>query len=104
MSNKCPYFNYCYYCKKSNNTYSYSFARQLKEFTLSELSQYDGTKGKPAYVAVNGIVYDISNEVTWASGTHFGLYAGKDLTAQFKSCHDNQNILKNLPTVGMLKP
>jgi predicted heme/steroid binding protein len=77
--------------------------RRIKEFTLSELSQYDGSKGKPAYVAVNGMVYDVSNEGAWASGTHFGLYAGKDLTQQFKSCHDNQNILKNLPAIGMLK-
>jgi predicted heme/steroid binding protein len=77
--------------------------RRIKEFTLSELAQYDGSKGKPAYVAVNGIIYDVSNEAAWAAGTHFGLYAGKDLTQQFKSCHDTQNILKKLAAVGVLK-
>ena len=74
-----------------------------KEFTLEELAQYDGSGGKPAYVAVNGIVYDVSIEATWGGGTHFGLYAGKDLTAQFQGCHGMESILSKLPKVGILK-
>lgn len=73
-----------------------------KQFTLAELAQYDGSGGKPAYVAVNGIVYDVSNEATWGGGTHFGLYAGKDLTAQFGGCHGMPVILAGLPKVGTL--
>ncbi len=73
-------------------------------FTVEELSQYDGSNGKPAYVAVNGIVYDVSLEATWGGGTHFSLYAGKDLTAQFNGCHGGRlEVLKNLPQVGVLQ-
>ncbi|PRR78526.1 Cytochrome b5-like Heme/Steroid binding domain protein [Clostridium liquoris] len=79
-------------------------SRQTKEFTLEELSNYDGTMGKPAYVAVNGRVYDVSNEATWGGASHFGLIAGKDLTSQFNGCHGNLGILSNLPKVGILKP
>lgn len=74
-----------------------------REFTLGELSTYDGAQGRPAYVAVNGIVYDVSLEATWGGGTHFGLTAGKDLTEQFKGCH-GESILEKLPKVGILKP
>ena len=75
-----------------------------KEFNLEELSQYDGSDGRPAYVAVNGIVYDVSLESAWGGGTHFSLYAGKDLTAQFNVCHGGSiEVLKNLPQVGLLK-
>lgn len=77
--------------------------RQARELTLSELAQYDGSMGKPAYVAVNGIVYDVSNASSWGGGTHFGLQAGKDLTAEFQSCHGMVQILQKLPKVGMLK-
>lgn len=73
-------------------------------FTVEKLAQYDGSNGKPAYVAVNGVVYDVSLESTWGGGTHFSLYAGKDLTAQFNGCHSGKlEILRNLPQVGVLK-
>jgi predicted heme/steroid binding protein len=74
-----------------------------REFTLEELAEYDGSAGKPAYTAVNGIVYDVSLEKTWGGGTHFGLYAGKELTDSFFKCHENEEILKGLPVVGILK-
>lgn len=74
-----------------------------REFTLDELGQYDGTMGKPAYVAVDGIVYDVSNNSKWSKGIHFGLTAGKDLSSGFESCHGAKSILANLPKVGILK-
>lgn len=77
--------------------------RQMREFTLEELSKYDGTMGKSAYVAVNGTVYDVSNEPVWGGASHFGLIAGKDLTSQFNGCHGNIAILSKLPEVGILK-
>lgn len=46
-------------------------------FTPQELSGFDGKDGNPAYVAVNGIVYDVTNNAAWAAATHFGLMAGK---------------------------
>lgn len=120
-------FNHCIYCRNaqwcriraaildnyyrdlmfqmSNDSLNYPqvICRQTKEFTLSELAQYDGTMGKPAYVAVNGIVYDVSNEATWGGASHFGLMAGKDLSSQFQGCHGNISVLAKLPRVGILK-
>jgi len=77
--------------------------RQIKEFTLNELAQYDGTMGKPAYVAVNKIVYDVSSNSKWSGAMHHGLTAGKDLSLEFKSCHGAANNLAKLPKVGVLK-
>ncbi|WP_010245059.1 cytochrome b5 domain-containing protein [Acetivibrio cellulolyticus] len=71
-------------------------------FTVQELSKYNGKNGNPAYVAVNGIVYDVTNNAAWAAATHFGLVAGRDLTGEFASCHAGQNILSKLKTVGRL--
>jgi predicted heme/steroid binding protein len=80
-----------------------NFYRQTKEFTLSELAQYNGSMGKSAYVAVNGIVYDVSNEATWGGAGHFGLTSGKDLSSQFQGCHGSDSVLAKLPKVGILK-
>lgn len=86
------------YCQKGQRT-----PRQTKEFTLSELAQYDGAMGKLAYVAVNGIVYDVSDISKWSGAEHFGLTAGKDLSSQFESCHGVSSKLAKLSKVGILK-
>ena len=50
-------------------------------FTERELQQFDGTRGKPAYIAYEGVVYDVSASSLWRSGLHQDLhYAGTDLT------------------------
>lgn len=36
-----------------------AFLAELKKFTVEELEEYNGN-GKPAYVAFNGKVYDVS--------------------------------------------
>lgn len=75
-----------------------------KQFTLLELAQYDGAMGKAAYIAVEGIVYDVSWDPCFGGGSHFGIMAGKDLTAEFKKGHVNDvEVLKDLPIVGVLK-
>jgi membrane-associated progesterone receptor component len=68
----------------------------------SELSKYDGKNGNPAYVAINGIVYDVTNNAAWAAASHFGLSAGRDLTGAHASCHANQDVLSKLKVVGRL--
>ncbi|USK57392.1 cytochrome b5 [Cytobacillus solani] len=74
-----------------------------RTFTIGELATFTGKNGRPAYVAVNGIVYDVTNNRAWAAATHFGLIAGKDYTQEFASCHaGQQSILATLPVVGRL--
>lgn len=74
-----------------------------RTFTLEQLARYDGKNGMPAFVAVNGVVYDVTNNRAWAAATHFALTAGKDYTAEFASCHaGQQSILNTLPVVGRL--
>lgn len=74
----------------------------MRVFTAEELSAYNGKDGNPGYVAVNGVVYDVSNVAAWAGAVHFGLTAGKDLTSEFSSCHAGQQILSKLKVVGMM--
>jgi len=74
-----------------------------QSFTREQLAQFDGRNGRPAYVAVKGIVYDVTNNAAWSAASHFGLSAGKDLTQEFASCHAGEQwILSTLTPVGRL--
>jgi predicted heme/steroid binding protein len=77
-----------------------------RPFTLEELSYYTGQDGYPAYVALNGIVFNMTDIPTWGAGTHFGMVAGTDVTARANACgyHDLSYIMRILPTVGYLVP
>lgn len=74
------------------------------EFTVDELAKYTGTNDNPAYVAVDGIVYDVTNYKPWKDGKHKnGITAGKDLTERFKNeAPHNRKFLEKLPKVGVL--
>lgn len=75
-----------------------------KTFTLEELAKYDGQNGNPAYVAVDGVVYDVSNAKNWNKGVHKnGVTAGKDLTNRIGSSPHGKSVLSKLPIVGKLK-
>ena len=72
--------------------------------TPEQLAQNNG-RGAPAYVAVNGVVYNMTDVPAWAAGMHFGMMAGQDLTEEFLACHANQAIiLSRLQEVGRLDP
>ena len=73
------------------------------ELTLDQLKQYDGKNGNPAYIAVDGILYDVTNVGQWSNGKHNGYTAGKDLTDAIKnkSPHGTSK-LNGVPIVGKL--
>jgi predicted heme/steroid binding protein len=73
------------------------------ELTVEELAAYNGKDGKPAYVAVNGVIYDVTNVPAWQNGMHKGNVAGNDLTEAIKKSPHGESVLKNLPVVGKLK-
>ncbi|MBE0600243.1 MAG: hypothetical protein IH607_00530 [Firmicutes bacterium] len=56
-----------------------------RTFTTDELLQYDGSNGNPAYIAVDGVVYDVTNVTYWRGGQHNGFTAGRDLTNEIKT-------------------
>ncbi len=74
-----------------------------KVMTRDELAKYNGQAGQPAYVAVEGIIYDVSANPAWQGGRHHGNLAGQDLTDVLleKSPH-GKRVLKDLPVVGRL--
>lgn len=73
------------------------------ELTLQELAAYNGKDGNPAYIAVDGIIYDVSGSAKWKNGEHNGYSAGQDLTdiIKNKSPHGTAT-LSRMPVVGKI--
>jgi len=73
-----------------------------KVFTLDELKTFDGLNGNLAYVAVNGIVYDVTNAKGWSNGAHQTHLAGQDLSSVIASAPHGTSVLDKLTIIGTL--
>lgn len=72
--------------------------------TREELARCDGRDGRPAYVAVNGNVYDFTTSKLWSSGNHQGQHqAGTDLTAALATAPHVRAVIERFPVVGRLE-
>ena len=76
---------------------------QKKVFTLAELKKYNGQNGNPAYVAIDGVVYDVTSVEKWKNGKHQGVSAGNDLSKAIASAPHGKSVLTKLPVIGSLK-
>lgn len=75
----------------------------IKEYTLEELSKYNGTN-ETIYVVYQGKVYDVSSDsYLWKNGDHEGCPAGKDITDELDKTPHGAEILTKYPVVGTLK-
>ncbi len=74
-----------------------------RKFTLDELAKFDGKEGRPAYVAHNGNVYDVTDSYQWIDGEHLGEHqAGKDLTKQMATAPHAEDVMDRMKLVGVL--
>ena len=72
--------------------------------TLAELAQNNGREGKPAYVAVNGTIYDVTASPRWQNGLHPpDHHAGQDLTEELAAAPHVRAVVERFPVVGTLE-
>ena len=79
-----------------------------KTFTLAELAEFNGKSGKPAYVAVDGVVYDVTGSAQWPEGDHtpcnLDAMAGRDLSRILDQAPTRmRGYIEARPVVGTLQ-
>ncbi len=78
-----------------------------RTFTERELVRYNGERGQPAYIAYDGVVYDVSDCPKWRTGLHEQLhFAGADLTRSLRKAPHFAEVFTRpcVKRVGILTP
>lgn len=75
-----------------------------KTVTMQELQQNDGQGGRPAWVAFQGKVYDVSDSPLWVDGDHMAEHqAGHDLSDEMATAPHDESTLEQVTYVGVLE-
>jgi predicted heme/steroid binding protein/uncharacterized membrane protein len=71
--------------------------------SLEGLSRFDGKEGRPAYIAYQGNLYDMTKSRFWRSGSHMMKHAaGNDLSDMLKTAPHGEDKVLAMPQVGKL--
>ncbi len=75
------------------------------KFAPEELSRFDGSEKRPAYIAYKGKIYDVSSSKLWVEGNHVRKHlAGNDLTGALNTAPHGEEKVLQMPLVGELLP
>ncbi|MPM29923.1 hypothetical protein SDC9_76465 [bioreactor metagenome] len=93
---------------KNMTTANCDMTNAPKVFTLDELSKFDGQNGRASYIAINSVVYDVTNYNKWREEQLFSnckekVAAGKDLSQYVINTNEAKQFLDSVPKVGGLK-
>lgn len=74
-----------------------------QDLTAEQLISFDGNEGRPAYVAYQGTIYDVSASRLWKDGSHFKKHAaGFDMSDVLKMAPHKEDKIIAMPVVGKL--
>jgi len=81
---------------------------ETRVFTAAELATFDGKDGRPAYVAVDGVVYDVTGQPNWPGGEHapcsLETAAGGDLSEVLKKAPASmRGYVEAMPVAGTME-
>jgi len=77
-----------------------------RPFTERELQRYNGERGERAYIAYNGVVYDVTDCPKWRTGLHEQLhFAGIDLTRSLRKAPHTEEVFRRpcVKRIGVLQ-
>jgi len=77
--------------------------KDTDEITDANLSRFDGSGGKPAYIVYENKIYDVTESPKWKEGRHFGKHtAGADLTEALKGAPHGVEVFEKVTSVGII--
>lgn len=75
----------------------------LPQYTIAQLALRNGQDKPQIWVAVDGIIYDVSESRLWRNGKHYEHWAGQDLTAELRDAPHSKSVFAPFKKVGKVK-
>jgi len=75
---------------------------ELPVYSKSQLALRNGQDKPQIWVALNGIIYDVTESRLWRNGKHYEHWAGQDLTDELADAPHTETVFEKFVAVGRL--
>ena len=75
----------------------------LPEYSRSYLALRNGQDKPEIWVALHGLIYDVTRSRLWRDGKHYEHWAGQDLTDELKDAPHDAKVFDKFTVIGKLK-
>ena len=75
----------------------------LPIYTKSQLALRNGQDKPDIWVALDGLIYDVTRSRLWREGKHYEHWAGQDLTDELKDAPHTEKVFDKFKVIGRLK-
>jgi predicted heme/steroid binding protein len=76
---------------------------ELPEYSRSYLALRNGQDKPEIWVALHGLIYDVTRSRLWRDGKHYEHWAGQDLTDELKDAPHDSKVFEKFRVIGKLK-
>jgi predicted heme/steroid binding protein len=76
---------------------------ELQTYTKQQLALRNGQDKPQIWVALKGIIYDVTESRLWKNGKHYEHWAGQDLTAELADAPHTEAVFEKFEKVGILR-
>jgi predicted heme/steroid binding protein len=75
---------------------------ELPVYNKSQLALRNGQDKPQIWVALKGIIYDVTESRLWRNGKHYEHWAGQDLTEELADAPHTETVFEKFKVVGRL--
>ena len=76
--------------------------KNLRVYTRNQLALRNGQDKPQIWIALHGLIYDVTTSRLWRDGKHYEHWAGQDLTAELKDAPHTEKVFERLTVIGKL--
>jgi len=76
---------------------------ELPIYSKNQLALRNGQDKPEIWVALHGIIYDVTSSRLWKNGKHYEHWAGQDLTKELEDAPHTEKVFDKFKVIGKLK-